>query len=149
MLIVNAKQVQKRAHSNSNRDNTAVVIIMTEQLRVRRKSLYTRETVLNLHHVQVPQLSLRALPGLTQNWKRPVDSCFLTSWPTPLTEGHDSGTPVSSDWPAITTLLSDKCLVVCFCSVAQLCPTLCEWTAAQPGFPVLHRLPELAQTHIH
>ena len=29
MLIVNAKQVQKRAHSDSSRDNTAVVIIMT------------------------------------------------------------------------------------------------------------------------
>ena len=49
----------------------------------------------------MPQLSLLALPCLTQNWKRPVDSCFLTSWPAPLTEGHDSGTPVSSDLPAI------------------------------------------------
>ena len=44
----------------------------------------------------MPQLSLRALPRLTQNWKRPVDSCFLTSWPASLTEGNDPGTPVSS-----------------------------------------------------
>ena len=24
-----------------------------------------------------------------------------------------------------------------------------SWTAAQPGFPVLHHLPEFAQTHVH
>ena len=34
-----------------------------------------------------------------------------------------------------------------FSSVTQLCPTLCDpWTAAHP---VLHCLPELAQTHVH
>ena len=36
------------------------------------------------------------------------------------------------------------------CSVAQLCLTLCDpidWST--PGFPVLHHLPEFAQTHIH
>ena len=32
----------------------------------------------------------------------------------------------------------------CCCSVAQSCPTLCT-----PGFPVLHNLPEFAQTHVH
>ena len=36
------------------------------------------------------------------------------------------------------------------CSVAQLCPTLCDPTnCSTPGFPVLHHLPEFAQTHIH
>ena len=34
----------------------------------------------------------------------------------------------------------------CCCSVAQLWPTLCD---PQPGFPVHHRFPELAQTHAH
>ena len=36
------------------------------------------------------------------------------------------------------------------CSVAQLCPTLCnpmDWR--MPGFPVLHYLPEFAQIHVH
>ena len=36
------------------------------------------------------------------------------------------------------------------CSVAQSCPTLREpmdWST--PGIPVLHHLPELAQTHVH
>ena len=36
-----------------------------------------------------------------------------------------------------------------FChSVAQSCPTLCDPMACStPGFPVLHHLPELAETH--
>ena len=38
----------------------------------------------------------------------------------------------------------------CFCSVAQSCPTLCNPVDySMPGFPVLHYLLELAQTHIH
>ena len=36
------------------------------------------------------------------------------------------------------------------CSVAQLCLTLCDpKDCSPPGFPVLHHLPEFAQTHIH
>ena len=36
------------------------------------------------------------------------------------------------------------------CSVAQLCPTLCDpMDCSMPGFPVPHHLPELAQTHVH
>ena len=97
----------------------------------------------------MPQRSLFALPCLTQNWKRPVDSCFFTSWPAPLTKGHDSGTPVSSDLPAITRLLSVMRSAVC-CSVAQSCLTLCNPVdCSTPGFPVPHCLLELAQTHIH
>ena len=35
------------------------------------------------------------------------------------------------------------------CSVAQLCLTLCDLLdCSTPGFPVLHRLLELAQTHV-
>ena len=39
----------------------------------------------------------------------------------------------------------------CCCSVvAQLCLTLCDpMDCSTPGFPVLHHLPELAQTHVH
>ena len=36
------------------------------------------------------------------------------------------------------------------CSVAQLCPTLCDtMNSSTPGFPVLQYLPEFAQTHVH
>ena len=37
-----------------------------------------------------------------------------------------------------------------FSSVAQLCPTLCDlMDCSTPGFPVLHRLLEFGQTHVH
>ena len=36
------------------------------------------------------------------------------------------------------------------CSVAKLCPTLCNpMNCSMPGFPVLHYLPEFPQTHVH
>ena len=38
----------------------------------------------------------------------------------------------------------------CCCSVAKSCPTLCNsMDCSMPGFPVLHHLQELAQTHVH
>ena len=41
-------------------------------------------------------------------------------------------------------------LSVHFRSVAQSCPTLCDpMNCSTPGLPVHHRLPELAQTHVH
>ena len=36
------------------------------------------------------------------------------------------------------------------CSVSQSCLTLCDpMHCSMPGFPVLHNLPEFAQTHVH
>ena len=41
-------------------------------------------------------------------------------------------------------------LYVCCCSVARSCPTLCSpMDCSPPGLPVLHHLPEFAQTHVH
>ena len=38
----------------------------------------------------------------------------------------------------------------CHCSVAKSCPTLWDpKNCSTPGFPVLHYLPEFAQTHVH
>jgi len=38
----------------------------------------------------------------------------------------------------------------CCCSVAESCLTLCDpMDCSTPGFPVLHSLPEFAQTHVH
>ena len=35
-------------------------------------------------------------------------------------------------------------------SVAQSCPTLCApMDCSTPGLPLIHYLPELAQTHVH
>ena len=39
---------------------------------------------------------------------------------------------------------------VCFSSVTQSCPTLCNlMNCSTPGFPVHHQLPEFTQTHVH
>ena len=41
-------------------------------------------------------------------------------------------------------------LWLCCCSVCQWCPTLCNpMGCSMPGFPVLHHLPEIVQTHVH
>ena len=38
----------------------------------------------------------------------------------------------------------------CCCSTTKSCPTLCNpMDCRMPGFPVLHYLPEFAQTHVH
>ena len=38
----------------------------------------------------------------------------------------------------------------CCCSFGQSCPTLCNpMDSSMPAFPVLHHLPELAQTYVH
>ena len=44
--------------------------------------------------------------------------------------------------------LPQQLFSVQFSSVAQSRPTSCD-PMDTPGFPVLHQLPELAQTHIH
>ena len=53
---------------------------------------------------------------------------------------------------------TECCLVHCFnsvsmycccCSVTKSCPPLCDPMDCRPGFPVLHHLPEFAQTHAH
>ena len=47
-------------------------------------------------------------------------------------------------------LAHSKCSINGCCSVTKKCPTLCNpMDCNTPGFPVLHYLPELAQTHVH
>ena len=57
-----------------------------------------------------------------------------------------SPAPTSLQHPPPPTLF-----LYCYCySVAQSCPTLCDsMDCSRPGFPVLHHLLELAQTHVH
>ena len=52
-----------------------------------------------------------------------------------------------TDISSMPSILPDFC---CYCSIAKLCPTLYKpMDCSTPGFPVLHHLPELAQTHVH
>ena len=49
-----------------------------------------------------------------------------------------------------TKLICKLYLVPLVCSVVQVCPTLCDPVDCTTlGFPVLHHLPEFAQTHVH
>ena len=42
------------------------------------------------------------------------------------------------------------CYTHCCCSVAKLCPNLCDrMNCSMSGFPVLHYLLEFAQIHVH
>ena len=52
-----------------------------------------------------------------------------------------------SNWTELKLIFSILC---CYCSVAQSCPTLWgSMDCSMPDYPVLHHLPELAQTHVH
>ena len=56
---------------------------------------------------------------------------------------HHSRVPWKQHWRGVWGR------VVC-CSVAQSCPTLCDPVdCSTPGFPILHHLPEFAQSHVH
>ena len=52
--------------------------------------------------------------------------------------------------PLKELVLSSHCNLCSYCIVTQSCPTLCDpMDCSTPGFPVLHHLPEFAQTHDH
>ena len=81
----------------------------------------------------------------TQGWKLPL----LTHQAGPLPLSH-LGVKFSFSlrwkFPRRGHILS----ICCCCSVAQSCLTLCDPNdCSTPGFPVLHRLSELAHTHVH
>ena len=89
----------------------------------------------------------------------------VTKWCPTLHDPMDCSLPASSihgifqarvlKWGAIAFSImflniSQFTFACCCCSVAHSCPTLCSPTDCSiPGFPVLHHLPELAQTHVH
>ena len=99
----------------------------------------------------------------------PVASCPRSAPPgvAPTPGVHPVFSPLCPNWrilgsvpvsPSLSSLpplqISTHCCVLEMsgdsCSVSQLCPTLCNPTDhSMPGFPVLHHLPELAQTHVH
>ena len=70
------------------------------------------------------------------------------------TENLRFGELLSHPYPGYTMTLWQmaQCWAegICCGSVAKSCPTLCDpMDCSTPGFPVLHSLPEFAQTHIH
>ena len=65
-----------------------------------------------------------------------------------------SATRKTSVFPELVFMKKDALLSQVFPSIAvavvlKLCPTCCDpLDCSSPGFPVLHHLPELTQTHI-
>ena len=65
-----------------------------------------------------------------------------------VTNSHPYCTSIYKIYPLLS--VSFAVAFIQFSSVTQSCPTLCNcMNCSTPGFPVLHYLPELAQTHVH
>ena len=102
-------------------------------------------------------------PGLIPGPGRSLEEengCSLLAWEIQWTEepgGLQSGvTSVRCDLvtkppPPFATPAPAPCqLFMCCCLVAKSCLILCDpLNCSTPGVPVLHRLMELAQTHVH
>ena len=78
----------------------------------------------------------------TEHWLLETPGNYSTSqwssWPWPLVKAIGK---MSGRWPIFP---------FCCCSVTQPCLTLRDpMDSSTPGFPVLHHLPEPAQTHVH
>ena len=84
-------------------------------------------------------------------------SCWWRRAHTKWDESFSSGPPGPASWPQIEArawlpiwLIMTPRHLCTLSSVIQSCPTLCNPVdCSMPGFPVLHHLPELAQTHVH
>ena len=109
---------------------------------------------------------LKSLPAVLETrvwslgWEHPLEKRTAThssilAWSVPWTEepgGLQSVGLQRVRHNSVTELFWNeaKYIWICCYSVAQLCPTLCDpMDSSTPGFPVLHHLPELAQTHVH
>ena len=58
--------------------------------------------------------------------------------------------PFSASQEETVGTQGDELSIWLCCSVAQSCLTLCDpMDCSTPGFPVLHHLLELTQTHVH
>ena len=78
-----------------------------------------------------------------------------TRWTCKMDEGDSSPSLLDA---STSSLPLHQCLSFlpelwdpfCCCLVIQSCLTLCDpMDCSMPGFPVHHKLPELAQTHVH
>ena len=103
------------------------------------------------------------------HWAKPLQWCFRISKSqregyflhlcnsVGLTEGRYYSSDGDPEWKS-QSLFQEKGLStgnwlhssVQFCSVTQLCPTLCDPVDCRtPGLPVHHELPEFTQTKVH
>ena len=88
-------------------------------------------------------ISFSRRPSLLRDWN-PVSRIVgrrFTVWAT--------RTSIDCKWEQMTSLVRDQLESVWWCSGAKSFLTLCDLLdCSAPGFPVLHYLPEFAQTHV-
>ena len=110
-------------------------------------------------------MAATTVPSGFGNQENKICHCFHFFWIylpwSDITRCHDLGFWMLSFKPdfsvsshtLIKKLFSSSSLSTiccCYCSVAQSCLTLCDpIDGSTPGFPVLHYLLELPQTHVH
>ena len=81
-----------------------------------------------------PTLCHQSFSSIASSSKYPLNGSVL-SVPLPV--------PCANHYPLLLGSVQ-------FSSVTQSCPTLCDpMDCSTPGFPLLHHLPELAQTHVN
>ena len=86
--------------------------------------------------MKIPMKVLGIVSGTQKKFKHSISKCEKSTKCSAL------------NWVNQDISLGDICC--CSCSISQSCPTLCDLMYGSiPGFPVLHYLQELAQTHIH
>ena len=82
-----------------------------------------------------------------QTWRLQSAQCLQL---TALDSAVHKLTAPGGDWRWWLNKVEVQSLVSQFSSVQLSCPTLCNlMDCSTPGLPVLHQLPELAQTHVH
>ena len=85
-------------------------------------------------------------------WEDPLEKGKAThssilAWRIPWTVQAKGSQRVGHDWATFTFIYTHY---IQFCSVAQLCPTLCHsMDCSMPGLHVHHQLLELTQTRVH
>ena len=89
------------------------------------------------------------------SWQLAAESTFGTCFwlkkdSSFIVMSHSQGWPMNNDWAGSRTKAQPSPPNVCCCSVTKSCPTLCNsMDCSTPGFPALHHLLELTQTHVH
>ena len=74
----------------------------------------------------------------------------LSEWYSPATKGGLQNGHMGGFLRVLNYFLLFGSASVQFSTVTQSCPTLCNPVdCSTPGFPVHHKLPEFAQTHMH
>ena len=83
-------------------------------------------------------------------WNGIIWFFFVSCLPHPRDVPKELGLPAQNSNLANGWGFMNICWVSCYCSITQSCPAICNpMDCSTPDFPVLHRLLEFVQTHVH